>query len=226
MSILRVGIGASVFGVPRQALSCGRRVAQLRGAFNMAARPFRIGPQMFYNAPEKWSDRPAVFGDTLLARTFRTLPLGYSLSGIAMLWHSGALGLYGKEFFWRSLGTSLVFQGPVCYLADVHDFGRRVEDSHWKRIDTTLASTLTFLASVGFVCSSWFGAIALPARTTNTWAVGCAVGIGSKCMGSHASHQPSTSIETLMWWANVWHCLPLLALILLWDLGQATEVPI
>jgi len=196
------------------------------GHHRMAARPFRIGPQMFYNAPESWADRPAVFGDTLLARTFRTLPLGYSLVGIAMLWYSDALGLYGKQFFWRSLGTSLVFQGPVCYLADVHDFGRRVEDSLWKRIDTILASTLTFLASVGFIYSCWLGAITLPARTTNTWAVGCAVGLGSKIMGSHISHQPSTSIVTLMRWQNVWHCLPLLGLLLIWDLGQVADIPI
>lgn len=172
----------------------------------------------FFHAPEKWGDRASVFGDTLLARTYRTLPWGYSLGGALLIWEHAAMAAYDSHLYWRTLGTALVFQGGISYLADVHDYGRRMEDSHWKRIDLILAPTLTFLASVALICRSWLGMMLLPARTINAWAIGCALAIGSKCMGARASHRPSTSIETIMHWHNAWHSLSWLATLLVWDL--------
>ena len=174
----------------------------------------------FFAAPEKWEHRPAVFGHTLLARVYRVLPFSYSLVGVLMLWYGDNLTLYDPQFCWQALGTLLVVQGVVSYCADVHDYGRSVDNSHWKRIDLVLAPTLTFLTSIVLVIRCWLGLMSLPPATVNVWAAGCAVAVTSKCIGAQASYQKSASIETLMVWTNVWHCLPLLASLVVWHLGS------
>ena len=165
----------------------------------------RLTSLPFFAAPEKWEDRPTIFGSTLLARVYRTLPLSYSLVGVLIYWYGDNLTLYDPQFCWQALGYSLMAQGPVSYLADVHDYGCTAANSHWKRIDLVLAPTLTFLVSIVLVTRCWLGRMSLPPTTLNVWAAGCAVAVTSKCLGAQASHQKSTSIETLMVWANLWH---------------------
>ena len=172
----------------------------------------------FLGAPDKWEDRPAVFGRTLVARVYRVLPFSYSLAGVLLIWYSDGMRHYDPHFCWGILGVALIVQGIVSYCADVLDYG--VESSHWKKFDLILAPTLTFIVSIVLVCRCWLGRMSIPASTVNIWAVGCAIAVGSKCLGAQASYQKSTSIKTIMLWHNVWHSLPVLASLLVWDLGS------
>ena len=191
------------------------------------AEPSATGWQLsslpFFAAPEKWSDRPVVFGSTPLARIYRALPLSYSLVGVLMYWYGDKLKLYDPEFYWQALGFSLMAQGPVSYLADVHAYGCTVANSTWKRIDIVLAPTLTFLTSIVLITRCWLGHMWLPPTTVNVWTAGCVVAVASKCVGAQASHRKSTSIETLMLWANLWHSLPVLASLIVWHLGSRNQ---
>lgn len=195
-----------------------------RGTSSAAAKPqWQLSSIPFFAAPEKWSDRPVVFGSTLLARIYRALPLSYSVVGALMWWYGDNLSLYDPQFCWQALGYSLMAQGPVSYLADVQNYGCTAANSTWKRIDLVLAPTLTFLVSIVLVTRCWLGHMSLPTTTTNVWAAGCVVAVLGKCVGAHASHQKSTSIETLMVWANVWHSLPVLASLIVWHLGSRNQ---
>lgn len=186
-------------------------------------RHWQLSSIPFFAAPERWSDRPVVFGSTLLARVYRALPLSYSLVGVLIYWYGDNLKLYDPQFCWQALGFSLMAQGPVSYLADVHNYGCTAANSTWKRIDLVLAPTLTFLVSIVLVTRCWLGHMSLPPTTTNVWAAGCVVAVLSKCVGAQASHQKSTSIETLMLWANLWHSLPVLASLIVWYLGSRNQ---
>ena len=67
-----------------------------------SATGWQLSSLPFFAAPEKWSDRPVVFGSTPLARIYRALPLSYSL-GVLMYWYGDKLKLYDPEFYWQAL---------------------------------------------------------------------------------------------------------------------------